>query len=200
MALSVNDCAAAILAGGKSSRMGTCKPLLPFGEETMIARLCRQLADFPELWISANDPAVARGLPGQMVQDRCPGAGPLAGLDAVLSVAEKDYVFCISCDLAFFTRELAEAMLADFSPEKRAMACVDGMGRTHPLCGIYAREVLPIVERRLANKQLRMLDLLKELHFEEYRIAPYFSDVILENINTLETYATVLAMKKRGDW
>lgn len=198
MALSIDNCAAAILAGGESRRMGTCKSLLPLGRETMIARLTRQLIDFPELWISANDPAVAQGLPGQMVQDRWPGLGPLAGLGAVLSVTEKEFVFCISCDLAFFSKELAEAMLADFSPETLAMACVDATGRIHPLCGIYAKAALPIVEHRLANGQLRMLDCLESLHFKAYQIAPHFPDVILENINTPEAYARVLAMERGG--
>ena len=140
-----------------------------------------------------------KGLPGQMVQDRWPGLGPLAGLGAVLSVTEKEFVFRISCDLAFFSKELAEAMLADFSPETLAMACVDATGRIHPLCGIYAKAALPIVEHRLANKQLRMLDCLENLHFEAYQIAPRFPDVVLENINTPEAMLVSWQWKKEDN-
>ena len=71
---------AVILAGGHSRRMGQCKAKMVIGGETLLARTVRQLADFPELWLSANDPGLAEGLPVLLAADRYPDAGPLAGI------------------------------------------------------------------------------------------------------------------------
>ena len=77
---------AVILAGGSSSRMGRCKAEIVIGGETLLARTVRQLTDFPECLLSANDPALAKGLPVRLVADRYPAAGPLSGLEAALPV------------------------------------------------------------------------------------------------------------------
>ena len=122
----------------------------------MISRLAGQLESFPELWISANDPKVAQGLPGRLVRDRCPGLGPLAGLQAVLEQSGRPYVLCVACDMPGFCRELALAMLEEFPPEADALICADSTGRRHPLCGIYARSTLPVLTRRLKVGDLRM--------------------------------------------
>ena len=188
MALTIEACGAAILAGGQSRRMGACKPLLRMDGETMIGRLAGQMESFPELWISANDPKVAQGLPGRLVRDRCPGLGPLAGLQAVLEQSGRPYVLCVACDMPGFCRELAHAMLAEFPPEADALICADSTGRRHPLCGIYARSVLPVLTRRLKAGDLRMQGLLEEIHTRTFSIAGRFPDRVLWNINTPEEF------------
>ncbi len=61
---------AVILAGGKSSRMGSNKALLEFGDETLIERLSRLLKEgFDEILISANDPEPYRFLGSPIVRD-----------------------------------------------------------------------------------------------------------------------------------
>lgn len=189
MALTHKNCAAVILAGGQSRRMGQCKALLSLGEMTLISRLAEQLADFGELWISTNNEAVADGIRGKIVKDYFPGLGPLAGLHAALSSTEKDYIFCISCDLPCFTSQVASAMLDAFPQNSAAMVCKDNAGHIHPLCGIYAKKALPVVEQRLRNSQLRMLDLLQELQTAYFLTSGIFPDEILTNVNTPEAFS-----------
>ena len=56
MSISRDECAAVILAGGSSRRMGRCKAALTLDGESMLRRIARCLSGFGELWISANDP------------------------------------------------------------------------------------------------------------------------------------------------
>ncbi len=191
MAISAKSCGAVILAGGQSRRMGSCKALLKLDGETLITRLAKQLDGFGELLLSANDPQVAIGIPGRLVMDVYPGGGPLAGLHAALTAAKVERLICVSCDLPYFTAALAEALLNAFPLDADALACMDGDGRIHPLCGIYAKTSLPVIERRLQNRQLRMLDLLAELHTVYFSLPKRFPAKILTNVNTPEAFAGV---------
>lgn len=198
MSISLEACEAVILAGGQSRRMGCCKALLEVDGETLIARLAQQLSAFGGLWISTNSTELAKGLPGRMVKDRYPGLGPMAGIHAALLAAEREYLFCVSCDLPFFTGQVAAAMLEAFPQNGQAMACVDSTGQVHPLCGIYAKSALPVLERRLRQERLRMTELLEELQYQPFFTCGRFSDRVLDNVNTPEAFAIALAEGK-GD-
>ena len=173
--------------------------MLDLGGMTLIDHLAAQLAGFDELMISANDEATANWGWGRMVQDCFPGLGPLAGLHAALSHTEKDYVFCISCDMPFFTSELAAAMLDAFPKDGLAMACEDGTGRIHPLCGIYSKKLVTVMERRLCQKQLRMMEFLQEAQAAYFQTAGRFPDTTFLNVNTPEDFSQALYLLK-GDY
>ena len=197
--LSPDSCAVVILAGGQSRRMGRCKALLPLGSETMLAHITKQLEQFPERWLSANDRALGDGFPGRTVPDIYPGCGPMAGLQAVFRETKKDWLFCVTCDMPRFTGELASAMLEAFPPQADAMVCVDGAGQTHPLCGIYARTALPALERHLQAGDLCVMALLEELRTVRFEAAGRFLDALFLNINTPQAYDALLEKGDRYD-
>src|SRR5262245_9126764 len=122
-----------LLCGGQSKRMGRPKAWLPFGDELMLPRVARLLAE-------VVSPLVVVAAPGQdvpplpseiaSVRDEEKGRGPLqglqAGLEALHGQAEAAYVS--SCDVPFlkpaFVRRLIE-LLGD------AMICVPHVGDYH---------------------------------------------------------------------
>ena len=175
---------AVILAGGRSRRMGQCKAELVLGGETLLARTVRQLADCSELWLSANDPKLAEGLPVRLAVDRYPGAGPLAGLEAVLSAAVCDALVCVPCDLPNLTADVPRMLAERFSPELDALVLADSGGRLHPLCGVYHRRALPAIRRQLEQGERRVLDLLPHLRWA--RLSGVVPDRVLYNLNTPE--------------
>ena len=194
--LTPDSCAAVVLAGGQSRRMGRCKALLPLGSKTMLAHITKQLEQFPERWLSANNGGLGDGFPGRTVPDIYPGCGPMAGLHAVFRETEKDWLFCVTCDMPRFTKEVASAMLKAFPPQADAMVCVDGAGQMHPLCGIYARTALPALEQHLRAGDLRVMALLEELRTVRFETAGRFPDFLFLNINTPLAYDTLL---EKGD-
>src|SRR4051812_22039688 len=104
-----------ILCGGKSSRMGTSKALLPFGPELLLQRVARLLGEVvsPLVVVAAADQELPP-LPQNVLvaRDEHPERGPLegllAGLIAIAPHAEAAYV--TSCDApllqAAFVRDL----------------------------------------------------------------------------------------------
>lgn len=185
-------CSAVILAGGRSRRMGRCKALLPLGGETLLARLVGRLSAFPEVLISANDPALGAGLPARVVADRFPDAGPAGGLHAALTAAKLPFALCVPCDLPNFSAAAAACLLGAFPPDADALVCVDGAGRVHPLCGIYARSALPAIGEQLANRRFRVMELLRRLDCRYLSTAGLLPDSVFYNVNTPQAYRRLL--------
>lgn len=183
-------CGAVILAGGLSRRMGTCKALLTIEGETMLARLARQLDDFQEKLLSTNTPTLAEGLPLTPVPDFYPGAGPLAGLHAALSVSRSSVLFCIPCDMPNFIPALPRLLLERYNGED-ALVCRDGAGRLYPLCGFYAKTALPALETQLKQKQYRATALLDKLQCTVADMGGVVPDNVFFNMNTPEEFRDV---------
>src|SRR4030095_9801270 len=84
---------AVVLCGGKSTRMGSSKALLPFGPETMLQRVVRLLADVvsPIVVVAAVDQPLPM-LPPEVIitRDELEGRGPLEGLRAGVKALPTD--------------------------------------------------------------------------------------------------------------
>src|SRR5262245_8712089 len=86
-----------VLCGGRSTRMGTPKLALPFGPETMLARIVRLLGEVcaPIVVVAAHEqelPPLPADVPAEVIvaRDRRPDRGPLEGLLAGLSALPAD--------------------------------------------------------------------------------------------------------------
>lgn len=188
MSFPIERCGAVILAGGHAKRMGRCKALLVIQGETMLARLARQLAPFPELFLSANAPELARDLPVRYIPDIYVEAGPAAGLHAALSAASSEALFCVPCDMPNFDPALIDILLARFTPDTDAVICRDGSGRLHPLCGIYSKRALPVIRSHLERRESRMTVIAENLRCSIVDTGHILPDSTFFNMNTPEAY------------
>ncbi|MEI6765925.1 MAG: molybdenum cofactor guanylyltransferase [Bacteroidota bacterium] len=93
---------AAILAGGKGSRMGNIrKEFISFEGTTLLGRMFEVLRPvFAEILLVSNeDQKLYNGFGiDKIVPDTFPGKGPLAGIHAAL-INTTGYVFIFACDL-----------------------------------------------------------------------------------------------------
>src|SRR5690349_14282011 len=82
-----------VLAGGRPTRMGTSKALLPFGPETMLERVVRILSGIvaPVVVVAAANQELPP-LPGDVIvtRDEREARGPLEGLRAGLKALPPD--------------------------------------------------------------------------------------------------------------
>lgn len=126
-----------ILCGGRSSRMGTPKPLLPFAGTSLIAWLAAQ-ARRP-VWLAAGgnrypDTAQARYLPDAL-PDR---QGPLSAILPALQQAAKeglDGVYLMSCDTLIHPESLCRLLSQDNQPP--AFTVLAEPEKIHPLLGYW---------------------------------------------------------------
>jgi molybdopterin-guanine dinucleotide biosynthesis protein A len=186
--------AAAIIAGGPATRMGgVVKPTLVVGGRAIAERQLEALRGrFARVLVVANDPAPWQRYSVDVIADRHPGAGPLAGVHAALAAADGCAgVVCVGGDMPFLSGPVLE-LLRDHAPEADAVAPRAG-GRAEPLLARYARRCLPLIEARLAAGERalhRLLDALEVAWIEEpeLRAVDPALDCLI-NVNTPEDLA-----------
>ena len=190
--------AAAILAGGRASRLGgRPKALLPLGGQRFIDRQLSALSGAAgAVLIVANDAAPFSDLGVRVVPDRIEGAGAIGGLYTAIVESGAPATIVVACDLPFVTADFARA-LAD----ARAGADV-ALPRTaeglHPLCACWSLEAAAVLEAQIARGNLRITDALPTLRVRELgpgAIARFDKDAtLLFNVNTPNDYARALQM------
>ena len=137
---------AAILAGGKSARMGRDKALLPFGNQTLIGHIAQILSPiFAQTIVVTTDPAIARAAALPPVADTFSGHGPLSGIHAALAHFEAP-TFVVACDMPFLNADFIRFLAADFAGSARVPLSEGGF---EPLHAVYAPACLPNFEAHL---------------------------------------------------
>ena len=188
-----------ILCGGKSTRMGTSKALLPFGPETMLQRVVRLLGEVvsPIVTVAAAD-QVLPDLPADVIvtRDEREGRGPLEGLRAGLKAmpADVDAAYVTSCDVPLLVPGFVRQMLDFARGYDVAVMEIDGFA--HPLSAVYRRSTLPIVEDLLAHDRLRPVFLFDAVRTRRVTPAEMTADpelLTLRNLNTPQDYRDALA-------
>jgi len=193
------NAAGIVLCGGKSTRMGSPKALLPFGDETMLQRVIRLLASIvsPIVVVAANRQPLPELPAGVIVaRDEQEGRGPLEGLRAGLKTlpigVEAAYV--TSCDVPLLVPNFARRMVDLLGDCDIAVMEVDGF--PHPLSAAYRRSTLPHVEDLLAHDRLRATDLFDAVRtrpVQPSEVADVDPDLLtLRNLNTREDYEAAL--------
>lgn len=182
----------AILAGGRSTRMGTDKALLTIEGQPVIQRVGVALHNVVERCILIADnasPYAFLDLPSY--PDIYKNAGPLAGIHSALTHSRSDSVFILSCDLPLVTSEMIFYIIQN---QTARMATVVANGNcTQPLCGVYRRRLLPILADHLQRGQysvLRFLEVIDPTIIDVSSSAETPFPALL-NMNTPEEYRSV---------
>jgi molybdopterin-guanine dinucleotide biosynthesis protein A len=181
-----------VLCGGKSTRMGTPKALLPFGPETMLQRVVRILSErvSPIVVVAAADQELP-ALPADVIvtRDERPERGPLEGLRAGLKALPEqvDRAYVTSCDVPLLAPGFVSEMLEHSRGHDIAVMEIDGF--PHPLSAVYRRSVLPHVEGLLAQDRLRPVFLFDAVDTRRVRPEEITSDPDLRTLRNLNTPA-----------
>ena len=159
---SQSDTGAIIMAGGKSSRMGTNKALLRLipGGPTLIERVAAAARLVGTLLVVTNTPEEYALLGLRMVPDAVKGAGPLAGLFSGLQASQHDYNLVLACDMPRLNPDLLAFMAAqprDYDVLIPRWRDASGAEQLETMHAIYSRACLPIIEQRIQANKLRMI-------------------------------------------
>ncbi|MDO9557299.1 MAG: formate dehydrogenase accessory sulfurtransferase FdhD [Coriobacteriia bacterium] len=191
---------AAVLAGGRSLRMGIDKTLLSVEGEPLVVRVTESVGDVcahtvivtnrPEALEEIDLPAGVR-----VLQDTVAYQGPLGGLATALEQSEDEWVLAVAADMPWLRPELVRA-LWDARDGAQVVIPVSSKG-AEPLLALYHVSCLPAARAVLESGRRRLIAMLPSLKVVEVPVES-LRDVdpelrSLVNVNTPEELADVRA-------
>ncbi len=142
---STRPLAAAILTGGRASRLGGArKARLTIGGKTIIERQLDALrvVAAPIYAVTSAEGEAEGGL--DLVRDRFPDRGALGGIYSAIDASPHDRVLVVGCDMPF----LSAALIAYMHSLDGDLVIPRGPRGYEPLCAIYSRAcAAPILAR-----------------------------------------------------
>ena len=201
-------CVGAILAGGRSARMGgQAKAFVQLGGrpmiETVIRRLRPQVSSLLLCVDEADAPIVALGLP--LVTDVVRShRGPLTGLCSALAylreATDANWLLLCPCDAPFLPADLAQRLLAGAVAQDCAVASASYAGHAQPTFSAWRVDTFAKIEAAVLQRGqgglMHMLDRLPHVlvDWPEQAPPPFF------NVNTPEELAQAAAwLDPNGD-
>lgn len=162
----------AVMAGGRSHRMGQDKALLVLEGEPLWQRQARVLqaagAGVVGVVRQREQAPLARPASIRLWHDTVTGAGPLAGLHAALSACKTEWLAVLATDMPRIDAGWFQWLGGFCRPGCGVMARHPGGGH-EPLAAIYPRAALAEVARRLHTGS-RSLQSLADLLIAEGRL------------------------------
>ncbi|MUV39825.1 Molybdenum cofactor guanylyltransferase [Lentibacillus sp. JNUCC-1] len=187
-----------ILSGGRSSRMGKNKAVLPFGNETVIERIADQMETYDEWFVIANDADQYQFLGCPVYGDYYIDQGPLAGIEAALSHSVHNVCAVTACDTPFADRRVYDLLLEQINTCDVVIPIYNG--RMHPLSGVYSKSVLPVIRQQLTHNERKIRSFFDHVHVQYVSDLTVLPKDIVDwhffNMNTPEEYETARARLK----
>jgi molybdopterin-guanine dinucleotide biosynthesis protein A len=169
-----------ILAGGKSSRMGTDKGLTFFKGEPMIQSIinCLEKLNLPIVIVTQNQKYQQFGLP--IISDLVKEKGPIGGIHTALTHTTTEKNIIVSCDTPNLDSSIFKELIDNANG---TITIAKHKNRTHPLIGIYYKKDAIHFTNALNKNELKLGDLLNKLSAKSINFDKK-PDKIFRNINT----------------
>lgn len=184
---------AAVLAGGRSQRMGVDKTLLLFDGEPLVRRVAETAGSVCEhVVVVTNRPEAieAAGLPPgvRILTDEVAYQGPLGGLVTALAAAEDEWVLAVAADMPWLEPSVIRALWD--ARDGAQMVMPVGEKGPEPLLALYHVSCLPEARRMLATGRRRLIAIASSVKAIEVPLDS-FKDVdpglrSIVNVNTPE--------------
>ena len=193
-----------LLCGGLSTRMGTNKAFLPFGEYPLMEYQVRRFRpNFEKIYLSVPKMTdfwmhLAARLDCTAIPDRVEKIGPLGGLYSCLSAVTEDLLFFTPVDAPFTSTNAALAVCQaleqaiETNPSKYACVLMHPTRGMQPLSAAYAKTCLPVIKHMIQSENYRLRQLLTPEH-------TVISDILVPqehfyNMNDMPSYYHALQM------
>lgn len=144
-----------ILAGGKSSRMGTDKGFLMLNDKSFMQHSIDALKPLvSEIIIVSNNPDYdAFGL--NRINDSIENAGPLAGIYSGLEESKTDYNLVLSCDIPLINSDILKQLILVIDDVSEVIQ-IESNNRKMPLIALYKKSCITTF-KNLLNQGKRKL-------------------------------------------
>ena len=179
---------AVIFAGGKSSRMGKDKSLLPFGNYPTLTEFqqAKLSTFFDKVYISAKENKF--DFECMVIEDNYRENSPLVGLISIFETLKVEEVFILSVDAPFVNKKTIQKLL-EHNESRLDVIVAQSPSGVQPLCGLYRKSILPLAYAQLEKENHKLGDLLR---LANTLFVKFDEDTPFTNLNHPEEYQQAL--------
>jgi molybdopterin-guanine dinucleotide biosynthesis protein A len=155
---------AVIFAGGKSSRMGEDKALLPFKKfNTLTEYQYHKLSKlFDKVSISSKENKF--DFKANLIFDTLNISSPLVGIISIFETLDVEEVFILSVDTPFVDASIIDTLFIQAEHNNADAIVAQTADGVQPLCGIYRKSILTPAKKQLDLNNHKLQYLLKSIH------------------------------------
>jgi molybdopterin-guanine dinucleotide biosynthesis protein A len=180
-----------ILAGGKSTRMGSDKAFLPWGNTTFLGQIINAVLPLTgEIYLSGDNARLYDfGLP--VIQDLRPNEGPVTALASCFPQIKTELVLVLSCDVPQIKTQDLQVLLNTVKPDLD-MTMFSFQNRALPLVAVYGRRSFTAFEAAFQHRERKLFNVLEKL---KTQTIVFDGEGGLENVNTREDFEEISQRK-----
>lgn len=171
-----------LLAGGQSTRMGTDKGLLPFGDGSFASRILEVMEAFVSEIIIVSDHTEYDSFKPKRVEDLIKFSGPMGGIHSGLTHSQTEYNIILSCDVPLINKSVLKVLLNAADPEFDIIQ-LKYLNHAIPLIGLYNKRCLGLCEQLLNMGERRLSSLIEKSKQKTIELGPELGP-FTANINT----------------
>lgn len=187
------DTACAILAGGKSVRMGRDKATAAFKNATLIKEVYDRVKEvFDDIIIVSSLHTTLEGIDAPVVKDIFPLQGPIVGISTALIHSSRPGVFVVPCDMPFLSVEAIRFIISRMGDEDVTIPRIKGY--YEPLHAIYRRSCLSHFLRLIGRNKMKIAGIFPYVAVKVVDDHPCFhvgDRLVFSNINTSAELAEI---------
>jgi molybdopterin-guanine dinucleotide biosynthesis protein A len=157
----------AIMAGGKSSRMGSDKSFVRLLNKPLIEHVMERVSDLgqDETLLITNRPADYAHLKLPIYTDLLPDKGSLGGIYTAIYYSRNEYTLVVACDMPFVNPKLLRHMIGLLSEQDGPFDVVAPRVDGYPegLHAIYGKACLSPIRKQLELGQFKVIGFYPEV-------------------------------------
>jgi molybdenum cofactor guanylyltransferase len=186
----------AILAGGKSTRMGQDKATIKIGENPLIRLVYDRAKEvFDDVIIISSLHNTIESIDASVLRDVVPFGNSMTGIVSALLYSETPYTFVVACDMPFLSTETFKYMKNEATGED--IIIPKTQWGLEPLHAIYNRSCMAHLFRLIEQKRFKITGLLPFVSVKELTDQTYFfksGNSVFTNINAMKDLSMVEAV------
>jgi len=182
------DIPAVIFAGGKSSRMGEDKALLPFGAYPTLSeyQYTKLQQYFTTVYLSSKNKKFDFAC--SVILDTHTVSSPLVALVSIFDTLDTESVFVLSVDAPLVDADVITKLFHAYHKKYDAIIAKSPHG-LEPLCGIYNRSIVTLAKDALDKEHHKLTRLLKDAHTQT---VSFEEEMLFTNLNYKHEYEALL--------
>ncbi|GAB1855942.1 molybdenum cofactor guanylyltransferase [Flavobacteriaceae bacterium MHTCC 0001] len=183
------DITGIVLAGGKSSRMGSDKGFLQFNNKPFVECSIDALKPLVAEIIIVSDHSNYDRLGYKRVTDHIKDAGPMSGIYSGLEASKTEYNLILSCDIPLITTKVLQKLI-DAIDNTSEIIQTESSGKSMPLVALYKKGVKDKFYNLLKEDERRLRIAIKNCRFKNVVLDKANINATM-NVNTREEFKQI---------